>query len=109
MARRTTVGSVTGALVDTMEVVSNVAGIITDTVGNLRTMNEGLGYKAIAFRENAKLDSQIELGKMKSDKTLQATAELAQKKAEIKRMLSTDKEMLEAWDECKTEVESWFN
>lgn len=109
MARRTTVGSVTGALIDSMEVVSNVAGILTDTVSNLRTMNEGLGYKAVAFRENAKLDSQIELGKMKSDKILAATVDLAKQKAEVQRMMSTDAEMAAAWDESKSEVEAWFN
>lgn len=109
MARKSTIGSVTGALVDSMSVISGVAGIITDTVDNLRAANEGLGYKAHAFRESAKLDAQIELGKMKSDKTLAATVELAQRKAEVQRLMATDKELAAAWDECKTEVESWFN
>lgn len=109
MARNSTIGSVTGALIDSMSVVSNVAGIVTDTMVNLRVANEGLGFKAHAFRESAKLDAQIELGKMKSDKILSATVELAQRKAEVQRLMSTDKELAAAWDECKSEVEAWFN
>lgn len=108
MARRTTVGSVTGAIIDSMDVVSNVAGIISDSVSHLRVATEGLGYKAVAYRESAKLDSQIELGKMKTEKKLSATADLAKAKAELARLMTTDVEMAAAWKESEAEVEAWF-
>lgn len=109
MARRTTVGSVTGAIVDSMSVVSSVATIVSESVDHLRVMNEGLGHKAVVFRESAKLDAQIELGKMKSDKVLAAKVELGQKKAEVTRMLATDKELAAVWEEVDAEVNKWFD
>ncbi|AEJ81520.1 gp001 [Erwinia phage vB_EamP-S6] len=108
MARRTTVGSVTGALIDSMEVVSNVAGTLSDSVAHVRTAVEGLGYKAHVFRESAKLDAQIELGKMKSDKTLAAKVDLAKQKAEVQRLMQTDKELAAVWNEVDAEVNKWF-
>jgi len=108
MARRTTVGSVTGALIDSMEVVSNVAGMFSDTVSHLRVASEGLGYKAQVFRESSKIDAQLELGKMKSDRVLAATLDLSKQKAEIARLMQTDKEMAAVWDETSKEVEAWF-
>ncbi|WJN64637.1 hypothetical protein Erwinia_phage_Pastis_00086 [Erwinia phage Pastis] len=108
MARRTTVGSVTGALIDSMQVVSDVAGLVTDSVSHLRVASEGLGYKAVVFRESSKIDAQLELGKMKSDKMLAAKVDLAKQKAEVARLMATDKELADAWEECSKEVDSWF-
>lgn len=108
MARRTTIGSVTGALVDSMAVVSDVATIVCESIDHLRVMNEGLGHKAVVFRDAAKIDAQVELGKMKTSKRLEAIADLAKAKAELKRLMDTDQEMAAAWDESKTEVDAWF-
>lgn len=109
MARPTTVGSVTGALIDSMGVVSNVAGIISDSVDSLRIASEGLQAKAIVFRDAAKIDAKIELGKMLDEKKTMAALDMAKQKAEVKRLLETDSHLAEAWDECKADVDSWFN
>lgn len=108
MARRTTVGAVTGAVIDSMQVVSDVAGMITDGVGHLRVTVDALGHKAIAFREQSKLEMQRDLGSMKTAIKLDAKVTLAKQKAEIKRMMDADADMATFWEEASSEVEEWF-
>lgn len=109
MARRTTVGAVTGAVIDSMQVVSDVAGMVTDGVGHLRVTVDALGHKAIAFREQSKLEMQRDLGSMKTAIKLDAKVTLAKQKAEIKRMMDADADMATFWEEASSEVDAWFN